>query len=605
MADLVAYGPDGTIRWRHLLTSEPVTLGRVPQKCTWDVSWDPQVSSVHVTLAWQGSCLQVHRVEKARNPVRFNGKPLDDFTVGIGESFVIGKTTFTVEAGDQTISGTPMASGSVEGALEQAGPSTTISCSHHDLLLVRYQNPEDRIRVLATLPELIRFSPSDKELERRVVEVLLAGMPAAQAAAVVRYRPAGCEGGQVEVRTAQIRDQGKGSLRGNRRLVDKAVNRSRQSEIYCWETKDAGTPNESFDWAMCVPLPEDPVPGWAVYITGSLNNATLQATGVARQDALMADMKFAVLVADIFSALRQVRDLQNRHGVLARFLSRQVVEEMLVQEDLDTALRARTADVTVLFCDLRGSSRMAEKGRGDLEGLWGRVSAALGIMTSNISDNSGVIGDFQGDAAMGFWGWPKENADQVEQAARAALQIWRDFRREAREGGNQLLQGFTCGIGLATGPAIAGKLGTYDQFKVGVFGPVVNLASRLESLTKLFKAPILIDEATAQQLNARHQNHWYRCRRLARVRPAGMDDVVTISELLGPQSEPEALREQDRKNYEAALDAFQVGRWDNALELLRSVWSKDGPAQFLRSYMEDHGRKAPTGWDGIITQQSK
>jgi adenylate cyclase len=144
MADLVAYGPDGTIRWRHPLTPEPVTLGRVPQKCTWDVSWDPQVSSVHVTLAWEGGCLHVHRVEKARNPVRFNGKPLDDFTVGIGESFVIGKTTFTVEAGDQTISGTPMASGSVEGPLEQAGPSTTISCSHHDLLLVRYQNPEDR-----------------------------------------------------------------------------------------------------------------------------------------------------------------------------------------------------------------------------------------------------------------------------------------------------------------------------------------------------------------------------------------------------------------------------------------------------------------------------
>src|SRR5262249_23486107 len=173
--------------------------------------------------------------EKARNPVRLNGKPLDDFTIGIGESFVIGKTTFTVEAGDQTISGVPMASGSVEGPLEQAGAGPTISRSHHHLPLGRYPTPEDRIGGFARWPELIRFSPSDKELERRVVEVLLAGMPAAQGAAVVRYRPAaGCEGSQVEVRTVQIRDQGKGSLRGNRRLVDKAVNRSRQSEIYCW-----------------------------------------------------------------------------------------------------------------------------------------------------------------------------------------------------------------------------------------------------------------------------------------------------------------------------------------------------------------------------------
>jgi adenylate cyclase len=185
------------------------------------------------------------------------------------------------------------------------------------------------------------------------------------------------------------------------------------------------------------------------------------------------------------------------------------------------------------------------------------------------------------------------------------LQIWRDFRREAREGGNQQLQGFTCGIGLATGRAIAGKLGTYDQFKVGVFGPVVNLASRLESMTKLFKAPILIDEDTAQQLNARPQNHWYRCRRVARVRPAGMDEVVTVSELLGPQSEPEALREQDRKNYEVALDAFLAGRWDTALELLRSLASKDGPAHFLRSYIHERGGKPPADWDGVITLQSK
>src|SRR5262249_15225984 len=155
--------------------------------------------------------------------------------------------------------------------------------------------------------------------------------------------------------------------------------------------------------------------------------------------------------------------------------------------------------VTVLFCDLRGSCKIAEEGQHEMLGLWDRVSEALGIMTSSIIDHDGVIGDFQGDAAMGFWGWPLAGDDQVEQAARAALRILRRFGRAAVED-DSALKGFACGIGIAHGPAIAGRLGTAEQFKVGVFGPVVNLASRLESMTRRFGVPILIDENCARRL---------------------------------------------------------------------------------------------------------
>ncbi len=63
--------------------------------------------------------------------------------------------------------------------------------------------------------------------------------------------------------------------------------------------------------------------------------------------------------------------------------------------------------MTVLFCDLRGSSRVAGDHQSELMMIWEHVSSFLGIMTASISDQGGVIGDFQGDAAMGFWGWPK------------------------------------------------------------------------------------------------------------------------------------------------------------------------------------------------------
>ena len=77
------------------------------------------------------------------------------------------------------------------------------------------------------------------------------------------------------------------------------------------------------------------------------------------------------------------------------------------------------------------------------------------------------------------------------------LAIRRDCLRAAQKPGNPLA-GFACGIGIAHGRAIAGRLGTAEQFKVGVFGPVVNLAARLESMTKFFGVPILMDDVCAE-----------------------------------------------------------------------------------------------------------
>src|SRR5262249_50274987 len=231
---------------------------------------------------------------------------------------------------------------------------------------------------------------------------------------------------------------------------------------------------------------------------------------------LKGDMKFAGLVADVFGALRQVLFLQRRDAKLSIFLP-EPVRATLADRDVDELLAPREADVTVLFCDLRGSCRVADENRDDLAGLWDRVGESLGIMTSSIIDQGGVIGDFQGDAAMGFWGWPIPDDDQAGRAARAALAIRRRFAQTAKQKGTSPTD-FSCGIGIASGRAIAGRLGTYDQAKVSVYGPKVNLASRLESMTKLFRVPILVDEDTAQRIAAGANPIRARCRRLARVR---------------------------------------------------------------------------------------
>ena len=590
--DLVAWSSNDPLkRWRRTLQEGSVTLGRKGELSTWEVPWDRQISGLHATLTWKDGKLEVRKEPRAINRIYFHGNPSDQFTLTPGEQFVIGGTTFALQDdGEATPSELP-------------APQIELTCSRHELQQIRYADADERIEVLSALPGMIRFSPSDEDFEKRVLAALLQGIPRADAAAVVCVKD-DCGKEEVEVRRELDRGGRAGGLRPSRRLIFKAICRRRQSVLHSWgpgqgDSNMSFTMNMDHNWALCAPLPDEPTAGWGLYVAGRLRE---DAGKHSRQDLQTGDLKFAELVADIFGSLRQVRDLQRRQTTLERFFSRPVLSA-LAGRDIDEVLKPRQTDVTVLMCDLRGSCRIAEDTELELPAIWKRVSEALQIMTTNIIDKDGVIGDFQGDAAMGFWGWPLDSAGQVEQAARAALGIRRDFLRAAQTPGHPL-HGFSCGIGLAHGSAVAGRLGTHDQFKVGVFGPVVNRAARLESMTKFFQVPILLDDSAAAKLDHQRTSHWARCRRLAKVLPYGMTQTVVVNELLPPAVEPGTISERDRRDYEAALDAFLAKRWDDAKDLLHRL-PRDGARAVLQTFMQKHNGTPPADWDDVIALEAK
>jgi len=596
MPDLVVRGSDSNNQWRKPLKKGTITLGRSASRSDWNVPWDPLISKVHATLEWNNHQLNVRRIDGAKNAIFVQGEPRDEFSIGVGGTFVIGQTLFLVESTEQ---GT---------APELPIPYSELTCSRRELEEYRYSDAQERLEVLAALPAFIRDSPGDSDLEKRVIDVLLKGIPRADLASVVRWSLNSTSGEPVvEVRNYRKSpiQEGDGEFRPSRRLVGDAVLRRRQSVVHIWQSGDLRkdfTLNNDFDWSLCVPLPDDPEPGWALYLSGRLPTLRNETTPPERNPVLVSDLKFAELVADVFGAFRQVRDLQHRQARLSRFLSRQVLAALSGQ-DMDEVLKPREAEVTVLFCDLRASSKLAEEGRHDLQRTWDQVNQALGIITSAICDQDGVIGDFQGDAAMGFWGWPLGSGDQIERAGRAALAIRRRFAHLAQQRDHPLA-GMACGIGIAHGPAIAGRLGTYDQFKVGVFGPVVNLAARLESMTKQFQVSILVDEGVAERLGQPRQTHWVRCRRLARVRPQGMSIPLVVSELMPPAVELGALSDRHCRDFEAALSAFLASRWDDAQRLLDRL-PQDGAGEFLKRFMDQTPTLPSEDWDGVIALQSK
>ena len=106
------------------------------------------------------------------------------------------------------------------------------------------------------------------------------------------------------------------------------------------------------------------------------------------------------------------------------------------------------------------------------------------------------------DAALAFWGWPTPIESGPLLACRAALSIFREFAA-ANADPDSTLYGFQVGMGIGCGNAIAGKIGSEEQIKVGVFGPIVNLTARLESMTKQLGVTVLLDERSAEYA-ARH-----------------------------------------------------------------------------------------------------
>ena len=618
MPDLIAQGPRPQDRWRRPLPEMGVvaTLGRISEP--WSVGWDDRISRRHATIRWNGIKLEVAKLAESRNAIFYRGQQRDQFTAAVGEHFVIGQTTFTLL--DQQ----------VEFSVHAVPVFAEQTFSAHLLRQTKYRDADRRIEVLGKLPEIIASSSSDEELCVRIVNVLLLGIAQASFVAILRtplnstatpskqtivsgpgMRPAldsNATASNVEILHWDCRSITGHKFAPSSNLVRLATD-TRESVLHVWnrsiEAGSSYTQSENVDWAFCTPVISDACPGWAIYVAGDFAATGSFGPGGKGQEAeaLQDDLKFTELTATTLGALRQVRALQRRQDGLRNFFA-PVVLEALAGTDPDKVLAPRETNVSILFCDLRGFSKQSEDSSDKLLELLQRVSDALGVMTHHILNSGGVVGDFHGDAAMGFWGWPIASDLSMQAACEAALAICDQFERASAQPDHPLA-GFRAGLGIASGAAVAGRIGTTDQVKVTVFGPVVNLASRLEAMTKQLQASILMDEATADWIRKNVSRDILRVRRVARVLPYGMQTPLVVSELLPPAGPASILTAEHVAAYEQALEHFLAGQWPEAFRLLHQVPAEDQVKDFLTVYIAQHRRTAPTDWRGVIELPSK
>ena len=589
MAELVVAGPEPMQRKRiPLPDGQVVRLGRAPRN-GWAIPWDGLISREHAELCLTNGRLRVRRLETARNPIYYEEIENSDFEVRAGDQFRIGHTSFSLAAVEFDDSEGP------SGLQEHSyGPG--------DLNEFKFRNADLRLEVLAKLPRLMAKSGNDEELATQLVKLVLEALPHADAAAVVYYEQHPTPDSTPHMIRWDCRE-GTG-FAPSKRLVMSALERN-QGKLHLWTDAEESDPqytiSGNLDWAFCMPIKQQSCRGWCLYCSGKIA-VTVGSGQFLTEDDLKGDLRFAELLADFIGSIKQVRFFENQTARLGQFLPPAVMQE-LREGDHEEVLQPKETDITVLFCDVRGFSRKAELAQQNLTELLGRVSAALRVMTVAINKYEGVIADFQGDAALGFWGWPNPQPDGPLLAARAAMDIQSEFEKARQEPGNPLAD-FRVGIGIAHGRAIAGQIGNEEQSKVGAFGPVVNLGARLEGMTKQLHAPILMDEATAKHVSEEMDSDEVRCRRLGKVRPVGMTTNLMVTELLPPEG-PGTISNQTIIDYQAAVDAVVDSRWQEAIEILDRLPVEDRAKDFLMIFIAINQYEPPEDWDGVVRLMSK
>ena len=307
----------------------------------------------------------------------------------------------------------------------------------------------------------------------------------------------------------------------------------------------------------------------------------------------------------------------NRRRSLAHLFGSYVPPELVEEMAHDPArydMRAENRVLTVMFCDMRNFTRVSEQLAP--EEVRGLVNLFFSTMTAIIREHRGTLDKYIGDAVMAFWGAPLADslhATHAVHAAQAMALRLITLNVELRERG---LPEIGVGIGLNSGLVCVGDMGSSMRRSYTVMGDAVNLASRIEALTRHYGVDVLVGEATRSSAVATSPNDmagmplaWVE---VDRVRVKGKQQCVT---LFTPASSAVAATPSFRgemEGWQLVLHTYRLQHWDSAQTQLEALSSQFAGSPFAGIYRQlapriEHYRRFPPGtdWDGAHTYDTK
>ena len=315
----------------------------------------------------------------------------------------------------------------------------------------------------------------------------------------------------------------------------------------------------------------------------------------------VAALVFSALMAAAYSYATEGKERRFVRSTFSRYMDETLVRHVLKNPSLIRP-GGEKRRVTVFFVDIAGFTPIAEK--LPAEETAAILHRILNEFTEVIIRNHGVIDKYIGDCIMAFWGAPLQTGRDEEDACRAALECLEALDGINREFIERGLSAIAVRIGVHSGEAVVGNLGSDRIFDYTVLGDTVNLTSRLESANKYFKTRILVSGDTFERTGES-----FIARELGPVAVKGKSRPVKVFEILDKADARDKSSSEKASLHKEALSLFYEKRWADAARLFRRILElapDDGPAAW---YCERCGAmeacdQPPEQWQ-VITMKEK
>lgn len=284
-------------------------------------------------------------------------------------------------------------------------------------------------------------------------------------------------------------------------------------------------------------------------------------------------------------------------NALKKYISPEYVEMLINKPDI-LNLGGEEREITIVFTDIESFTTIAES--LDAKTLVSHLNEYLDGMTQILLNHKGTLDKYVGDSLIAFWNAPMAQADHINNCLTAVLEM-SDFsvnldRKFKMEGKSP----FKTRIGVNTGKAIVGNIGSTDRFNYTAIGDQVNLASRLEAMNKVYGTNILISGATYEKAK-----NLFRFRKMDFVRVKGKEKPVMIYELLGKHDQKfEDSFEEMIVLFERGMEAYRTKQWKDGVDIFTAaldIKSEDTPSKiYLNRCKTLLESPLPDEWDGVF-----
>jgi len=287
-------------------------------------------------------------------------------------------------------------------------------------------------------------------------------------------------------------------------------------------------------------------------------------------------------------------------SIFGKYVSPVVIDNLIKNPKMIN-LGGEKRNITIFFSDIRGFTSISEKLKP--EALVHLLNEYLTDMTSIIIRDDGLVDKYMGDAIMAFWGAPLQQPDHAEKACSSSLEMIEKLNELQKKWKNEGIPSFNIGIGINSGDAIVGNMGSSSRFDYTAMGDNVNLASRAEGLNKIYGTSIIITENTQKVVKDK-----FETRKLDAVRVKGKKKPILIYELVCGKGKISKKQLDFIKLYETGLKLYFEKNWKSAIKSFQAglkIMDDTASNEFIKRCQDFLKNPPSEDWDGVWEVKTK